>query len=125
MQIFGQKLRHVLEARDIFRIHRHQGLMRFEAGARDLFVVGIDGFRRAGLHVIRQFELAGRGRLEQVQRAEIFQQFGDARIGVQQFDAALGAAAPSEFNFRPNPASTPRNVLSISTQSGRSMMKCA
>ncbi len=38
LQIFGEKLRHVLEPRHIFRVHRHQCLMRFQTRPRDLFV---------------------------------------------------------------------------------------
>ena len=47
----------------------------------------IDGFRRAGFHIIRQLECAG-GHLEKVDGAEIVEEFGDPRAGIEQFDAA-------------------------------------
>ena len=92
MEVFGEKLCDVFEARDILGIDGHQGLVRFEAGPRDLLMGGIDGFRHAGLQVFRQFEFT-RGQFEKVHCPEIFQQFPDAFGGVQQLDAPLGGRA--------------------------------
>ena len=48
----------------------------------------IDGFGRAGLDAVGQGQRAAGG-FEEMQRAKIFEQFGDARVGIEQFNAAL------------------------------------
>ena len=50
--------------------------------------VGLTGSGVPGLDIAGQLQRAG-GDFEEMQRAQIFQQLGDARVGIQQFDAAV------------------------------------
>src|SRR5579863_4475806 len=85
LQVFRQELGDVLEAGDVFGVDGHQGLMGFEAGTGDLFVRGIDGFGHAGFDVVAEGQRAGFD-LEEVEGAEVFEEFRDARGGVDEFN---------------------------------------
>lgn len=66
--------------------------MCFEAGAGDLLVGGIDGFGAAGFQICREMGGAADD-FEEMHGSEVFEEFGDAIIGIQQFDAAFGGGA--------------------------------
>src|SRR5260221_9194335 len=95
--------------------------MRLQAGARDLFVGRVDGFGDASLHVIGQFQ----------RPVAVLKRCSTPRFSSSSVTRGLGfnssmphlSGAAAGFSFKPNPDRMPRNVLSISTHSDRSMMK--
>ena len=109
LQILGQKPRYILETRHITRVHGHEGLMRFQTRAGDLFARRIRGNRR-----LRR-ALVGHGRvsachLEKAQRAEVFQQLRDAGIWIEQFNGRPINGALGHFQSKSSQDSEKRAV---------------
>ena len=77
--------------------------MRFQTGAGDLFAAGDLGLDVLSRRAIRSAYRA-LGYLEEMQHAEVFQEFRDAAVGIEELDGAIDFVGLRRIQFQAEPS---------------------
>src|SRR5512146_60112 len=86
-QVGGEELGDFFEAADVVGIYRHERLMRLKAGGGHFLLARPEASMLA-LLTFRHYQRA-LGQFKQMQHPEVFQQFRDSWIGIEQFNGAI------------------------------------
>ena len=100
LQVLGQKPGHVLEPRHVVGIHRHQRLVRLQAGAGDFLAGGVGWLWSGGLNFPRQLQGPG-AHFKETRGSEVLQKFRHPRVGVEQFHTGAGGRAVGTIHLEP------------------------